>query len=78
MAKKGEYADKLLALPWIVRVLLAIFLDVVFGAVRLIDGIKEGDVVKIIVGILWLFYGLGIGWILDIIFVLFNIRPLFM
>ena len=31
---------------------------------------------KALIGFLWIFYGLGIGWFLDIICTLFNIRPL--
>ena len=76
MAKKGSLCSAIMSLPWIVRVLLAIFLDVVFGIARFIDGILQGNIVKIIVGFLWIFYGLGIGWIIDIICTLFNIKPL--
>ncbi len=79
MAKKSKgLASSLLSLPWIVRVLLAIFLDVVFGIVRFIDGIAQKNVLKALVGFLWIFYGLGIGWVLDIICTLFNIRPILM
>ena len=75
--KKASLANAIMGLPWIVRVLLAIFLDCVYGIARLIDGIAQGNVLKIILGFLWIFYGLGIGWILDIICTLFNIRPIF-
>lgn len=77
MAKKsGGLGNTLMSLPWIVRVLLAIFLDVVYGIARFIDGILQGNIIKILVGFLWIFYGLGIGWIIDIICTLCNIRPL--
>ena len=76
MAKKGSFGSALMSLPWIVRVLLAIVLDVVYGIARFIDGITQKNVLKIIVGFLWIFYGLGIGWILDIICTLFNIKPI--
>lgn len=74
--KSGSFGGALMSLPWIVRVLLAIFLDVVYGIARFIDGLVQRNVLKIIIGFLWIFYGLGIGWILDIICTLFNIRPL--
>ncbi len=79
MAKKrgGSLADVFLSLPWILRVLVAIFFDFVLGIIRLIDGLMQGNIVKILLGILWIFYGLGIGWILDIICVLLNRRPFF-
>ena len=76
MAKKGGLADSIMRLPWIVKVLLAFFLDIVFGIVRFIDGIIEHDALKAIVGFLWIFYGLGIGWLLDVIFTIINKRPL--
>lgn len=74
--KKGSCGNAIMSLPWILRVLLAILLDVVFGIARFIDGLLQGNIVKIIIGFLWIFYGLGIGWLLDIIFVLLNRRPL--
>lgn len=74
--KKGSLANAIWGLPWIVKVLLAIFLDVIYGICRFIDGILEGNIIKIIIGFLWIFYGLGIGWLLDVIFTLINKRPL--
>lgn len=77
MAKrKGLLADVIWGLPWILKVLIVIFFDIVFGICRFVDGLLTGNILKIIVGFLWIFYGLGIGWILDIIFVLLNRRPL--
>lgn len=73
--KKTNFANAIMGLPWIVRLLLAIFLDVVYGIARFLDGIVQGNILKIVVGFLWIFYGLGIGWILDIICVALNIRP---
>lgn len=76
MAKKsGGLGGALWSLPWILKVLLAIFLDVVLGIARFVDGIIQGNILKIIIGFLWIFYGLGIGWLIDIIFTLINRRP---
>ncbi len=74
--KSGSFGSALMSLPWIARVLLGIFLVVVYGIARFIDGLTQRNVLKVIVGFLWIFYGLGIGWLLDIICTLFNIRPL--
>ena len=78
MAKKrsGSFGSALMSLPWIVRVLLAIFLDVIYGIARFIDGLVQHNIPKALIGFLWIFYGLGIGWLLDIICTLFNIKPL--
>ena len=74
--KKGGFADAVWGLPWIVKVLLAIFLDCIYGICRFVDGLLEHNIIKAIIGFLWIFYGLVIGWIADIIFALFNKRPL--
>ena len=75
--KRGAYlGNAVMSLPWLIRVLLAIFLDIVYGICRFVDGILSGRILKAIIGFFWIFYGLGIGWILDIICTLFRIRPL--
>lgn len=76
--RSGSLGDWFCSLPWILRVLCAIFLDCVLGVIRLIDGLAEGNIIKIVLGVLWIFYGLGIGWIIDIVCTVLNIRPLFL
>ncbi len=78
MSKSGSLSSTLLSLPWIVRLLIVIFADFIYGVARLLDGIAQKNVLKIIVGFLWIFYGLGIGYVLDIICTLFNIKPILM
>lgn len=76
MAKrKAGFADAIMCLPYIVRVILVFLADCVFGIARFVDGLVQHNALKAVVGFLWIFYGLGIGWILDIICVLFGIRP---
>lgn len=76
--KKSSLASALLSLPWIVRVLLAIFADFIYGVARFLDGLAQGKLLKTIIGFLWIFYGLAIGWVLDIICTILNIRPILM
>ena len=77
MAKKsGGFGNALWGLPWILKVLIAIFFDFIFGIARLIDGLLEKNILKALIGFLWIFYGLGIGWLIDIICTLINKRPL--
>jgi len=55
-------------LDWIVKVILTIFFDpIVQGINRVLRG-------NVIVGILWIITGglFGIGWIIDIITIIFN------
>ncbi len=77
MAEKKSFANWFLELPWIAQVLITVLADCVLGAIRLLDGIMEGDIIKIVLGVVWLAYGLGIGWILDIVFIVMKKRPLF-
>lgn len=74
--KSGSLANAIMSLPWIARLLLAIFLDVVYGIARFIDGLAQHNILKALIGFLWIFYGLGIGWVLDIICVAIGARPI--
>jgi hypothetical protein len=76
--KNNVWGDKLWNLPWLVRLLVAIFLDFAFGLCRFIDGLSQGNLLKVVLGFVWIFYGLAIGWVLDIICCALNIRPLFL
>ena len=59
MAKrKGSFANAIMALPWIVRVILVIFADFIYGIARFVDGLAQHNVLKAVVGFLWIFYGL--------------------
>lgn len=76
MAKKGAVCgNTIMSLPWIGRLLIAIFLDCVLGVCRFVDGIFERRILKIIIGFFWIFYGLLIGWIVDIVFMAMGGRP---
>lgn len=58
-------------LPWIVTLLLVLFVDPVYGALYRLSTL---DTKGIVVGIIWFVTGgiFGIGWLVDIITVLFN------
>jgi len=61
-------------LDWIVKVILTIFLDpIVQGINRILRG-------RVIIGILWIITGgiFGIGWLIDIITVIFNKKITFL
>lgn len=58
-------------LPWIVKLLLALpFLNIVYGIYRLIKGINKNDLVLIIAGLVWIFAGWAILWIIDLVTVI--------
>ena len=58
-------------LPKIVKIIPAIpALDVVWAVYRIIKGIAYKNYVTLIAGILWIFPGIFLGWILDIVAIL--------
>ena len=55
-------------LPWLVKILLCLpVLDLIWGIYRLIKGISENNVLRIIIGIIWIFAGATILWIIDLV-----------
>lgn len=54
-------------LPWIIRLILALpAIDgIVYGIYRILKG-------RIIVGILWIFFGAAIGWIIDMVTIILH------
>jgi TM2 domain-containing membrane protein YozV len=55
-------------LPWLIKLIFTIFFDpIVMGIHRILRG-------RVIIGLIWILTGglFGIGWLLDIVTVLFN------
>lgn len=64
-------------LPKIVKIILALpFLDIVWAIYRIVKGICTGNMVMLVVGIIWLIAGTAITWILDIVFLILGKQPL--
>ncbi len=60
-------------LPWIIKLILALpGIDVVYGIYRLVKGLAKNDLVLIVAGLVWIFAGWAILWIVDIITVITN------
>lgn len=64
-------------LPWIVKLILALpFIDgLAWGIYRIAKGIHKNDVILIVAGIVWLFVGWAILWILDLVTVIIHGKP---
>lgn len=64
----NEYRKAIDGLPLIVKILLALPLidGVVYGVYR----VCRGDTPAAILGIVWIFVGASVGWIVDMIFLL--------
>ncbi|MBE6560958.1 MAG: TM2 domain-containing protein [Ruminococcaceae bacterium] len=67
----AELRKTLDSLPWIVTLLLVIFVDGIYGGIY---RITKGDTLGIVVGIVWIVTGgvFGIGWLIDLITVIVN------
>lgn len=73
MAKsKSGYCAAIDKLPWILRLIFALpVLDgIIYGIYRICSGVASGSVLKIVMGIVWIFVGAAIFWIIYIICVI--------
>lgn len=70
----NEYRAAIDKLPLILKIILAFpFIDgIIYGIYR----ICRGDNVAIILGVIWIFIGSSIGWLLDIVFLALG-KPVF-
>ncbi|MFA5542409.1 MAG: hypothetical protein WC008_02450 [Bacilli bacterium] len=68
-----DYVKLIDGLPWIVRLILAFpILDgIVYGIYRIAKG-------KLIAGIIWIFVGAAILWIIDIVTIVLNGKVTFL
>lgn len=64
-------------LPWIVKLILALpgIDSFAWGIYRIIKGLKNNDMLQIIIGIIWLLAGWAILWIVDIITIILYKKP---
>ena len=76
MAKNGMIAwfDDL---PWIVKIIFCIpMLDIVWAVYRIVKGVTEGNVLLIVLGILWIIPGGAICWVVDLVTTILFRRPI--
>ncbi len=59
-------------LPWILKLILALpFIDgIAYGIYRIAKGIDRNDLAILIAGIVWIFIGWAILWVIDLITVI--------
>ena len=55
-------------LPWIVKLILCLpVLDLAWAIYRICKGVETKNTVMLVVGILWIFIGTTITWLIDLI-----------
>lgn len=73
MQKYRQWVDEL---PFVLKIILALpILDgIIYGIYRICSGTE--NILNMLLGIFWIFFGGVLGWIIDIIFIALN-KPIF-
>lgn len=65
-------------MPWVLKLILCLpVLDIVWAIYRICKGADTKNTLMLVVGILWLFVGTTITWIVDLICTIVSKRPTF-
>lgn len=68
MAKKSGYVAAMDNLPWLLKLILCIpALNILWALYRVVKGLKTGNVLMLLVGILWIVPGVAFAWLIDLI-----------
>ena len=64
-------------LPYLIKIIFALpgIDSFTWGIYRIIKGIDENDMFKIVIGIIWLLSGWAILWIIDLVTIILNKKP---
>ncbi|MDY0277303.1 MAG: hypothetical protein RBQ97_04390 [Acholeplasma sp.] len=74
--KKGGFVAAMDNLPWILKLILALpGLDFIWGIYRAVKGLNKKNLFLTIIGILWIFAGIPVLWIVDLITVIIYGKP---
>ena len=62
--------------PFIIQLLFSLpILNFIYGIYRVLKGVQKNNILLIIVGIIWIFAGTAIFWIIDLISVILYKKP---
>ncbi|HKL95553.1 MAG TPA: hypothetical protein VJ845_03910 [Haploplasma sp.] len=62
--------------PFIIQLLFSLpILNFIYGIYRALKGLQKNNILLIIVGIIWIFAGAAIFWIIDLISVILYKKP---
>lgn len=60
-------------LPWLAKLILCIpVLDIVWAIYRIVKGVAYKDMVRVVIGILWIIGACTFTWVFDLVTVLLN------
>lgn len=75
--KKTGFCEAIDSLPFWLKLIFCIpALDIIWAIYRIIKGVETSNAVLIVVGILWIFPGSVICWLVDIVTMLINGKPI--
>jgi len=78
MAKKNELIKAFDDLPWILKLIFALpALDIIWAIYRIVKGVTQENLFLLVIGILWIFPGVAIGWIVDLVSIALFKHPIF-
>ena len=64
-------------IPWVVKIIFCIpFLDIIWAVYRIVKGACGGNILLLIVGILWIFPGSVVCWIVDLVTTIIFHKPI--
>lgn len=64
-------------LPWIVKLILSLpVVDIIWAVYRIVKGIDEKNILKIIVGIVWIPLGAIAIWLVDLVCTIIWKKPI--
>jgi hypothetical protein len=66
-------------LPWIIKLILALpFIDgLAWGIYRIAKGVSQNNGLLIIIGIIWVFVGFFLLWVIDLFSVIVHGKPIY-
>jgi len=64
-------------LPWIIKIILALpgIDGIAWGIYRVAKGLSKNDLLLVIVGVIWIFAGIFILWVIDLVTIILYKRP---
>ena len=75
MAKNG-FVSAMDGLSKLVKIILCLpFLNIIWAIYRIVKGATEGQMIILVAGILWIFPGSCICWIIDLVTTILNGKP---
>lgn len=72
-----EFLKAIDNLPKIAKIILCLpVIDIIWAIYRIVKGIDSNNTLLLVVGIVWIFFGTTITWVVDLITTILNGKPI--